>query len=106
MPEAKTILIALGFTVLGTAVGWLYFQLMRNSLEGFDRGQFRFARFVAFTLARLALFMAGIVLAFQSGSWSVLGFALGFLVIRTVIVRRERAGIVGQARGPKEKDHG
>lgn len=94
---AGRIALGLVFALGGGLVGWAYFTLMQYSVrriaeDGVDAG-----RFVLFLLPRLALFAGGVYAAISAGPACLIGYMAGFLVTRTIIVRRARTVALRQA---------
>ncbi|GEM_PF-3047957 len=85
------ILIALVAAGLGAAVGWAYLALLRRSLPALLQGRAGWGRFGALLLVRMALFAAGLLAAVQAGWAGLVGYTLGFLIVRTVLVHVARA---------------
>lgn len=86
-----TALYAIGFGVLGVAVGWAYFALMRYSLIQLGRERGSAGQFIGLAVLRLILFAGGLAGAALVGTWSFLAYAVGFIIARTVAVARARA---------------
>ena len=87
------LLLILGIALLlGGALGWIYFQVLWAATRQLSRRPHPGAWFVLSLLARLALVLAGFTLVVRWGGWPALAAALaGFLIARTVLVRRARA---------------
>lgn len=88
---AVALLLAPGlYLVLGGIAGLAYFRAVRLSADLFARGGHT-AMAIALTLCRLLLVGGLLVLILREGAWPLLAFALGFLVARTLVMRRARA---------------
>jgi hydrogenase/urease accessory protein HupE len=81
-------LYAIGFGIAGLLVGWAYFFLMRFSLLQLGKEKQRIAQFVALALLRMALFGGGVVGAALVSTWSLVTFAVGFVIARSIAVCR------------------
>ncbi len=88
--SGEVIAFALLFTAAGAVAGWLYFSIMHYSMTFIDGGTAGIVKFVALALARMALFAVVLIAAFAQGLWSVIGYAAGFLVMRTAVLARVR----------------
>ncbi len=84
--------MGLGFAVVGGAVGWAYFSILRHSVKE-RAGKPSAGRFALLALARMAIFAACLAPAFWLGTWPVVGYMAGFVVARTVLVSRARREI-------------
>jgi len=88
----------------GLLVGWAYFRLMRMSLDCLTGERAQVRRFVGFAAVRVLLFGAGLVGAFLVGAWSLIAYVAGFMVARTVAVRRARAVDGYSARAVEQRE--
>ena len=80
--------------LLGGALGWVYFHVLWAAAQQLSRRPHASIRFVLSLLARLALALAGFTYVVRWGGWPALAAALaGFLIARTVLVRRARAPV-------------
>lgn len=86
-----TALYAIGSGLLGVAVGWAYFALMRYSLIQLAKERGSAGQFIGLAVLRIALFAGGLAGAALVGTWSLLAYAVGFIISRTVAVARARA---------------
>jgi len=89
---AKSIAMGVGFALVGGAVGWAYFSILRHSVEE-RAGRPSGGRFLLLVLARAAIFAACLAPAFWLGTGPVIGYMVGFVVARTVLVSRARREI-------------
>lgn len=87
------LLVNLGVSLLlGSVLGWVYFQVLWSAVQRMTQRQHQGMGFVPSMAARFALMLAGFTIAVRWGDWPALGAALaGFLLARAVIVRRVRA---------------
>jgi hypothetical protein len=92
MPLRRIIHLA-SFALAGGLVGWAYFLLMRQALDHYMKMEGGAGRFFGSVLVRFALFGAGFVAAYLVDDVCVIPYLAGFLVVRTVVVRRARAGV-------------
>jgi len=83
-------LYAVGFGFTGLMVGWAYFSLMRHSLTQLGKKKKGMLQFVALALLRIALFGGGVLAAALVSTWSLVAYALGFVVARTIAVSKAR----------------
>lgn len=89
MSLALTLALSL---LIGAALGWAYFRLLWAAVERLPRQQSPGSRMVLALLARLALAFAVFALVAKFGGAPALMAALaGFVLARTVLVRRARA---------------
>lgn len=85
-----TIILPIVFALIGLLVGFAYFSMMRLSLTGFTEQKTGVMTFIGFVVVRLALFLGGALAALWVSGWSFLGYAVGFVVARTIVVGRAR----------------
>ena len=96
-----TALYAIGFGVLGVAVGWAYFALMRYSLIQLGRERGSAGQFIGLAVLRIILFAGGLAGAALVGTWCLLAYAVGFIIARTVAVAKARS-VNKNSRRPSE----
>jgi len=77
------------FVPVGALVGWVYFAVMRHSLTSLGKKS-GVLIFIALVLVRVVLFGGGAVAALLVGGWCIIGYALGFVVARTIAVSKAR----------------
>jgi cytochrome c oxidase assembly factor CtaG len=99
--HARDIALGLGFAVVGGAVGWAYFSILRRSVES-RVGSSPGGRFVLMALARVAIFGACLAPAFWLGTATVIGYMAGFVVARMVMVFQVRREIAEMGRADDE----
>jgi F1F0 ATPase subunit 2 len=85
--------LKLGLSLLvGGVLGWSYFRALWSSVRRLGQQRRASGSFVASLAARLVLVLAGFVLLGRWGGGLAIGAALtGFIIARTVVVRRVRA---------------
>lgn len=84
----KTALLLAAFLMLGAAVGAVHFRLLARDADLLVRGGSVGAA-LGVRLGRFALTIAALVLAARIGGWpALLATALGFALVRPVMVRR------------------
>jgi len=88
--SGRDIVLIIVFAVVGGAIAWVYCVLVRYSVEDTREGEIRMSRFLALMLVRIALVVAGFVLAAFFGGWAIVGNIAGFFVVRTMAVGRAR----------------
>ncbi len=88
--DTRQILMMILFAIAGGGVGWAYFAIMSRSIENMIGGKRDWSGFAAFGLLRVALFLAGVLLAIKLDTWYLVPYMLMFLVARTLVVRRAR----------------
>lgn len=77
--------------MLGTVLGWVYFQALWATVRTLPRRQHRGARLALSLMVRLALAFAVFVLVARWGGLpALLPTLAGFLAARTVVMRRAR----------------
>jgi hypothetical protein len=86
-------LYAVAFAIVGLLVGWGYFFLMRYSLLQLGKEKQRIMVFVAFALLRMVAFGGGLLGAALVSTWSLIAYALGFVIARTVAVSRAKTSL-------------
>jgi len=86
-----SIILPIVFALVGFLVGWAYFAVMRYSLTGFAEQKTGAMTFLGFIVVRFVLFFGGALAAIAVSGWSFLGYAVGFIVARTVVVGKARA---------------
>lgn len=99
------IIMPIVFALAGLLVGWGYFVLLRFSLTKLGGESPRILPFVALYLLRLILFAGGIVAAALVGTWSLIAYAVAFVVARSVTVCKSRCGLPnlsGSSEGKKD----
>jgi len=102
MNSPETWVVTAAFGLVGMVVGWLYLQLLRMSLTHLQRPRGVWM-FLGFLVLRVALFGGILVLALFSGTWALVAYAIGFIVARTVILARARAGTRDAVTDPEDK---
>jgi len=87
-----SLLLVLGLSLaLGSALGWVYFQALWTVVQRLPWQRRPGLWMPLSLLTRLALMLAGFMLVVRWGGWPGLSAALaGFLIARTVLVRRAR----------------
>ena len=93
--------VSLGIPLLaGAALGLAYFLALRVTVQRLHQQRHPGMWMALGLIARLALALAVFVLAVREGGWPALAAALaGFLLARTVLVRRVRAAAL-EPEGP------
>lgn len=86
-------LLIAAFGIGGVLLGWVYLRLLQISLTSLSATGGGMKTFVAFLLLRLCVFGGGVALAMYFGLWTFVAYAAGFILTRTIIVSRARAGI-------------
>ena len=87
----QLLLSGAGGLLLGTVLGWVYFQALWVTVSALPRRQHRGARLVLSLMARLALAFAVFVLVARWGGLpALLPTLAGFLAARTLVMRRAR----------------
>lgn len=86
----------LGLSLLvGAALGWLYFRALWTTVRRLPQRRRQGMWMVMSLLVRLALVLAVFVLLVRWGGWPALVAALaGFLIARTVLVRRAQTPLL------------
>ena len=95
--DARTIALALAFTLIGGLIGRVYCLLLRRAVARLVRDKGGVGRFLLFMGLRVLLFGAGLCGALYAGVFCVIGYAVGFAVVRTIAVRS--ACVTPAARG-------
>jgi len=89
--NTRRILLLIAFAAAGAGVGWAYFAIMSRSIERLVAGKRGWSGFAALGLLRVALFLAGVLLAIHLDTWCLAPYMLMFLVARTLVVHRARS---------------
>jgi hypothetical protein len=84
---ASGLLLAAAAAPVGIALGWGYFAAVRRSVRAYVQGE-RLASAVAATAARLGIATTVLALAARLGAAALLGAAAGFLLARTICLKR------------------
>lgn len=86
-----TPILPVAFALVGFLVGWAYFAVMRHSLTGFTEKKTGVMTFLGFVVVRFVLFFGSALAAIAVSGWCLLGYAVGFIVARTVVVGSTRS---------------
>ena len=86
--DARTIVVAVACAAAGGFVCWAYCQLVRLSLPYLSKGRTQVAKFVGLLLVRFALVGGGFFGALCFGTWPLIGYLVGFFVVRTIVLTR------------------
>ena len=88
--DARTIVVAVACAAAGGFVCWAYCLLVRRSLSYLAKGRTQVAKFLGLLLVRLALVGGGFFGALYFGMWPLIGYLVGFFVVRTIVLTRAR----------------
>lgn len=88
LPTIPVLFGWIAWLALGVSLGGFYFHMLRRSVDLLVGGRSTF-KAVAFTVGRFVLAGAGLALASLQGAVPLLLMALGLLIGRQLVMRRE-----------------